>query len=261
MTPGRLLALSEWCWWIHLVDILFFGNYLPYSKHFHIITSIPNIFFMKLEPMGKLATVDLENTERFGASRVEDLTWKQMLDGYTCTECGRCRAWSARPRSPPSRSTRRCSSATSGTPSTRRRRRCWRQTRPRKRQRRRAFSRPPGPRGRMDHRGDVWACTTCGGCDGVPGAHLRTSTRSSRCAATSSSTRRSSRRRSRALPRHGDQRQPVEPIGGLAGDWTDGLPMVTMAEAEKRPPSSTGWAAPPATTTARSTSRAPSSTS
>jgi len=91
MPAGRLLELSEWCWWIHLLDILFFGNYLPYSKHFHIITSIPNIFFMKLEPMGKLATVDLENTERFGASRVEDLTWKQMLDGYTCTECGRCR--------------------------------------------------------------------------------------------------------------------------------------------------------------------------
>ncbi len=46
---------------------------------------------MNLEPMGRLASVDLENTERFGASRVEDLTWKQMLDGYTCTECGRCR--------------------------------------------------------------------------------------------------------------------------------------------------------------------------
>ena len=91
MPRDRLLALSEWSWWIHLLDILVFGNYLPYSKHFHIITSIPNVFFMRLEPMGRLSTVDLENTERFGASRVEDLTWKQMLDGYTCTECGRCR--------------------------------------------------------------------------------------------------------------------------------------------------------------------------
>jgi Fe-S oxidoreductase len=91
MPQARLLAVSETAWWIHLLDLLFFGNYLPYSKHFHIITSIPNVFFMRLEPMGKLATVDLENTERFGASRVEDLTWKQMLDGYTCTECGRCR--------------------------------------------------------------------------------------------------------------------------------------------------------------------------
>ncbi|HYX20215.1 MAG TPA: (Fe-S)-binding protein, partial [Thermoanaerobaculia bacterium] len=79
------------CWWTRLLDLLFFANYLPYSKHFHIITSIPNVFFMNLQPMGRLAPVDLENTERFGAQRVEDLTWKQMLDGYTCTECGRCR--------------------------------------------------------------------------------------------------------------------------------------------------------------------------
>ncbi len=89
--PATLQAIYEWSWWLHLGDLLFFGNYLPYSKHFHIIVSIPNIFFMNLQPMGRLATVDLENTERFGASRVEDLTWKMMLDGYTCTECGRCR--------------------------------------------------------------------------------------------------------------------------------------------------------------------------
>ena len=88
---ARLQLIYDTCWWSHLLDILFFGNYLPYSKHFHIITSIPNIFFMNLEPMGKLQTVDIENTERFGASKVEDLTWKSMLDGYTCTECGRCR--------------------------------------------------------------------------------------------------------------------------------------------------------------------------
>jgi Fe-S oxidoreductase/nitrate reductase gamma subunit len=91
VAPGTLQALYDSCWWIHLTDILFFGNYLPYSKHFHIITAIPNVFFMNLEPMGRLRTIDLEKAERFGASRVEDLTWKQMLDGYTCTECGRCR--------------------------------------------------------------------------------------------------------------------------------------------------------------------------
>ncbi len=89
--PATLQAVYEWSWWLHLADLLFFANYLPYSKHFHILASIPNIFFMNLEPMGRLVKVDLENTERFGASRVEDLTWKQMLDGYTCTECGRCR--------------------------------------------------------------------------------------------------------------------------------------------------------------------------
>jgi Fe-S oxidoreductase/nitrate reductase gamma subunit len=90
-TAATLQAVYESCWWIHLVDILFFGNYLPYSKHFHILTAIPNIFFMKLDPMGRLGTPDLENSEHFGVSRVEHLSWKSALDGYTCTECGRCR--------------------------------------------------------------------------------------------------------------------------------------------------------------------------
>jgi Fe-S oxidoreductase len=86
-----LTTLYNWGWWVHLVDILFFGNYLPYSKHFHIIVAVPNVFFMKLDPMGKLATPDLEKSEHFGVSAVEQLSWKAMLDGYACTECGRCR--------------------------------------------------------------------------------------------------------------------------------------------------------------------------
>ncbi|MGE5277977.1 MAG: (Fe-S)-binding protein, partial [Acidobacteriota bacterium] len=90
-SPAALQGIYEWGWWIHLVDILVFGNLLPYSKHFHILTAVPNVFFMKLDPAGRLSTPDLEKSERFGASRVEDLTWKSMLDGYTCTECGRCR--------------------------------------------------------------------------------------------------------------------------------------------------------------------------
>ncbi len=90
-SAAGLASLFAVCWWTHLLDIFFFGNYLPYSKHFHIIVAVPNIFFQKLEPMGRLASVDLENSETFGASRIEDFTWKQLLDGYTCTECGRCR--------------------------------------------------------------------------------------------------------------------------------------------------------------------------
>jgi Fe-S oxidoreductase len=86
-----LQRIYEGGWWVHLLDILFFGNYLPYSKHFHILTSVPNVFFMKLEPMGRLGTPDLETAEHFGVSRVEELSWKSVLDGYTCTECGRCR--------------------------------------------------------------------------------------------------------------------------------------------------------------------------
>jgi Fe-S oxidoreductase/nitrate reductase gamma subunit len=91
MAPAVLAGLFSVCWWVHLLDIFFFGNYLPYSKHFHIIVAIPNIFLQKLEPMGCLPSVDLENVETFGASKVEDFTWKALLDGYTCTECGRCR--------------------------------------------------------------------------------------------------------------------------------------------------------------------------
>ncbi len=89
--PATLQALYAGGWWVHLVDIFFFGNYLPYSKHFHILTAIPNVFLMKLEPMGRLGTPDLENSEHFGVSRIEHLAWKSGLDGYTCTECGRCR--------------------------------------------------------------------------------------------------------------------------------------------------------------------------
>ncbi|HLN59276.1 MAG TPA: (Fe-S)-binding protein, partial [Thermoanaerobaculia bacterium] len=89
--PAVLRSLYAGGWWVHLVDIFFFGNYLPYSKHFHILTAIPNVFLMKLEPMGRLGTPDLENSEHFGVSRVEHLAWKSALDGYTCTECGRCR--------------------------------------------------------------------------------------------------------------------------------------------------------------------------
>jgi Fe-S oxidoreductase len=91
LAPATLAALYVGGWWTHLTDILFFGNYLPYSKHFHILTAIPNVFFLKLEPMGKLGTPDLEKSEHFGVSKVEQLSWKSMLDGYTCTECGRCR--------------------------------------------------------------------------------------------------------------------------------------------------------------------------
>ncbi len=87
-------AWYEFFWWSHLILVLGFLNYLPRSKHLHILTSIPNVFFSSLEPRGRLPKLDLENenAEKFGASDVVDLTWKQLLDGYTCTDCGRCTA-------------------------------------------------------------------------------------------------------------------------------------------------------------------------
>ena len=79
-------------WWGHITLVLAFLNYLPYSKHLHVLTSVPNVFFASLKPKGALTPINLqdETLTKFGASDVEDLTWKQLLDGYTCTECGRC---------------------------------------------------------------------------------------------------------------------------------------------------------------------------
>jgi len=86
--------LFELYWWMHIVLVLGFLNYLPYSKHAHILTSVPNVFLSSLKQRGALTPIDLEaeGVEKFGAADVDDLTWKQLLDGYTCTECGRCTA-------------------------------------------------------------------------------------------------------------------------------------------------------------------------
>jgi Fe-S oxidoreductase len=84
--------LFEIYWWMHIVLVLGFLNYLPYSKHAHVLTSVPNVFLSSLKPKGALKPIDLEaeGVEKFGATDVDDLTWKQLLDGFTCTECGRC---------------------------------------------------------------------------------------------------------------------------------------------------------------------------
>lgn len=82
-------------WWMHIIFILGFLNYLPYSKHLHVITSIPNVYFSKLGKnkyaLEKLNLED-ENAESFGVDDIEKLTWKNLLDGYSCTHCGRCTA-------------------------------------------------------------------------------------------------------------------------------------------------------------------------
>jgi Fe-S oxidoreductase len=83
-------AASNTAWWIHNLVVLVFLNLLPRSKHFHIITSLPNVFFLKLEPEGALSKQDLENASTFGASHIDHFTWKQVLDMFSCTECGRC---------------------------------------------------------------------------------------------------------------------------------------------------------------------------
>jgi Fe-S oxidoreductase len=82
--------------WAHIVFVLAFGTYLPYSKHLHIITSEPNVYFRNLEPRGALRKMDLEAEPApgqevvFGAGSLMDLTWRHLLDPLSCTECGRC---------------------------------------------------------------------------------------------------------------------------------------------------------------------------
>jgi heterodisulfide reductase subunit C len=110
LSASSLVFLERSCWWLHIVGIFAFLNYLPYSKHLHIILAFPNAYFAKLNPMGKmtnmqsvqnevlyamqpeLAPTDAAAPARFGAKDVFDLGQKHLLDAYSCTECGRCSA-------------------------------------------------------------------------------------------------------------------------------------------------------------------------
>lgn len=94
MTPESAEAGARISWWAHALLILAFLNYLPYSKHLHVIVSLPNTFLSNTSGPGRIGAMkpmDLEaETEQFGAADVMHLSWKNLLDGYSCTECGRC---------------------------------------------------------------------------------------------------------------------------------------------------------------------------
>jgi Fe-S oxidoreductase len=95
MSQGTAEALHTIFWYQHLLDFLIFLCYLPYSKHSHVLTVVPQIYTRRLEPTGVLAPiVDMEKRmeagEAFGAGKLTDFNWKQLLDSYSCTECGRC---------------------------------------------------------------------------------------------------------------------------------------------------------------------------
>lgn len=106
-SENALIAIERACWWFHIIGILAFLNYLPYSKHFHILFAFPNTYFSNLEPKGEftnMASVTNEvkamldpsfvpaETEpgKFGAKDATDLSWVNLMNAYTCTECGRC---------------------------------------------------------------------------------------------------------------------------------------------------------------------------
>ena len=112
-----LVLIERICWWFHIIGILAFLNYLPYSKHLHILLAFPNTWYSKLKPKTEIANMERvtgevksmldpsiappemaaprlvaghEVTDRFGAKDVFDLSWKSLMDAYSCTECGRC---------------------------------------------------------------------------------------------------------------------------------------------------------------------------
>jgi len=95
LDPSPTILVSVF-WWMHALLILTFLNYLPYSKHLHVVTSLINVYLSNTSGPGQkgvMRNMDLEaDVEQFGASDVENLTWKNLLDGYSCTECGRCTA-------------------------------------------------------------------------------------------------------------------------------------------------------------------------
>ncbi|MBN9485465.1 MAG: Fe-S oxidoreductase [Bacteroidetes bacterium 43-93] len=113
MSTGSLIALERSCWWLHIVGVFLFLNYLPYSKHLHIVLAFPNAYYTRLDPQGEMSNMkEIQNEvlymmqpelapaadpnqpqqHRFGAKDVMDLSWKNLMDAYSCTECGRCTA-------------------------------------------------------------------------------------------------------------------------------------------------------------------------
>ena len=97
VSPATALAVRNVSWWTHAILVLGFLNYLPFSKHLHVLVSLPNTYLSNTEgpgPKGAMRPMDLEDetAESFGANDVEQLTWKNLLDGYSCTQCGRCTA-------------------------------------------------------------------------------------------------------------------------------------------------------------------------
>jgi heterodisulfide reductase subunit C len=106
-SAASLIVVERVCWWFHIVGIFAFLNYLPYSKHFHIMLAFPNTYFSNLEPKGEFTNMASVTNEvkamldpsfvpaetapgKFGAKDVNDLSWVNLMNAYTCTECGRC---------------------------------------------------------------------------------------------------------------------------------------------------------------------------
>jgi ferredoxin len=163
-SESTLHAVATGAWWFHWLGILAFLNYLPYSKHFHIVLAFPNTFYSKLTPKGQLDNMASVTQEvkamldpsfvpdtpaepgRFGAKDITDLHWVNLLNAYTCTECGRCTDECPANKTGKKLSPRRIMMAT--------------------RDRMETY-RPDDGLSLLDHgisREELWACTTCNAC-------------------------------------------------------------------------------------------------
>ncbi len=107
-SASTLIAIERTSWWLHIVGILAFLNYLPYSKHLHIALAFPNSYYARLEPVGEMDNMESVQNEvkymmqpeltpsdavaptKFGAKDIFDLKWTNLMGAYSCTECGRC---------------------------------------------------------------------------------------------------------------------------------------------------------------------------
>ena len=92
MTAESVHVAARVFWWAHALILLFFLNYLPYSKHLHILTSLPNVFFRNFNQLVVLPRLAFKKGYRFGISKVTQFSWKDLMDFTACTECGRCQA-------------------------------------------------------------------------------------------------------------------------------------------------------------------------
>ena len=112
LNSSTVEGIERSAWWLHIAGVFVFLNYLPYSKHLHIILAFPNTYFERLQPQAKMTNMPeiqrevlyamqpettptdaaQEDHKKFGAKDIFDLSWKNLLDAYTCTECGRCTA-------------------------------------------------------------------------------------------------------------------------------------------------------------------------
>ena len=108
LSESQLSTIEHTAWWLHIIGIYAFMNYLPYSKHLHIILAFPNAYYASLQPKGQMHNMESVQNEvlyamqpelaptaaaaptTFGAKDVMDLSWKNLMDAYSCTECGRC---------------------------------------------------------------------------------------------------------------------------------------------------------------------------